>query len=1035
MHRGIVRQFFIFFVFWMLFFSLSGLFSEAQSQFDSIRLEDIRSAHLSSARISGNSLAPNTILLFSTNEGRFGKLLIKSSDYNLTLAWVTFNADGTVYSSGDNLTIRGTFTCDLDSGQESRNSADFWWQISSPTERYLTPRNGAAFAIYSPASQASARELTSGRRVATTTTDTSKTAESAIQTEKARQVQVEAKPSSLFKKREQPLPGQMTAATGEPPASFQNVRYRFKDSVRIIRGDFQNNIKVAEEITQRKTIAITPGNKLVQGALIEPQIIDSQLRQPAEIGSIIYDENTRLAAKIVGKSTIQNRIYYTLLRPQLNEVLEEFEIPQQTVRLTSGNITPLTPSAVRFQYRQTVSNVVSLRSGERWHIKNPWLKIEFDDVPLVAYTSGGRSVSVRLSGRIGLTPIDVNGRYSCFSGYEFKLSSGEEISLKVTVAMNVKEDMKIPLFAIDIPALIATIRGGFYLLVGVDGRFTLGAEVTEWLEAEAGVSGRTFFWMPTGFNPFFRLNKGFETETFFAGQINGYVKAGPLLELELLGWNLVGAGGLIGIGIDCQILGWGSESLLDVDIYASLELYATLFGYRVNFVNNTFNLYHLQKPNTVGYDINYTEACAWRGKIWGVIRRDLGNGKFEPVSDTLKLKVERNNQIVDTVTVQSDSEGRFEATVPLFKEDRIRLINVGRETINSAAVSPTIPFREVRLEYADFFNDASKGQVIPARVKNWSTGEWEYISYDGNIRFNNGAVTTCDRDGNFVLSYDFKPGQNVVASIDFHGFKVDSPGIKTDVAFMGKRFVERSDLIEYSDSSGRFVEKRVDREHFQVINLRGEKQPSLPVDYRANYYHYVTLSRVYEYFTGRPIVPPVLLGTKNYSFRLSPVDSGTSEIVEDFTEEWGWLADGSRTSSSRQNLEVGKATGVTVQARPQFKVAKGPQLISRSAPFFRYDSDKTRAQGNPVDEGVQTILRDGTLVIDYEGAEIEVKDLNQEIGQGHEIPQAGVNPGQWELIERVVSRINPVRLSSIDPISRRIVAPINSIRIKREMRR
>ncbi|GEM_PF-3039630 len=1026
----------------VLILTLAALITEAQSQFEAIKLEDIRSASLSSARIPGQSLVPNTIILFRTDEGRLGKLLIKSSETDLILAWVTFDSAGTIHSRGDNLIIRRTYTCDLDTGRESQASADFWWQIASASERYLTPRNGAAFAIYIGSSQPPTQKLIIGQQVKTAADDTSKTVESSKQAGKASQIQIKEKLSGLFKKSEQQISGQFTSVTGEPPASFQRVTYRFKDGVMVIRREksqrFINNLKVAEEVTQEKTLSLTPKMKLQQGALIERRILVETGISALERNKIIYDETTKLAAKVTGQTSLRNREYLTLSCPQIYEVLDEFEIPQQTVTLTSGNITPLTPPDVQFQYRRTSTGAISLRSRERWHIKDPWLMITFDDVPLVAYTSEGRSINVRLSGRIGLTPIRVDGRYTGFSGYEFKLSSGEEISLKVTVAMNIKEDLKIPLFAIDIPAAIATIRGGFYLLVGVDGSFTLVAEATEWLEAEAGVRGGTFLWIPTGFDPFFNLNKGFESDAYFAGQINGYIKGGPLVEIELLGWDLLGAGGLVGMGIDCQVLGSGSDSILDVDIYGSIELYAALFGKRINLVNNTFSLYHLQKPNTAGYDVRYLEVCAWRRVLWGELKKDLGNGQFEPVAAHLTFEVKKlNNEGKEEkyyATGRSDAEGKFKIDFPfaLYYGDKIRLIKVGDTSINSSAAAPTIPFKRLRIEYADFFNDVCRGQVEAAMVKNWTTGEWEQISYTGNIRLNNGARTTCDGDGNFLLSYDFKPGENVIASIDFNGFVVNSPPLQTDVAFLGKRFIEASNLSEYTESSGRLVEKRVDREHFQVVNLRGQKQPSLPGNYQADYFHYVTLSQIFEYFTGRPIIPPRLLETKNYSFRLSPCDSGAAELVQDFTEEWSWVAD----STIKGGMQVQKAPGVLSKVGSEIKMARGAQFAAGSVPFFRYDSDKTRAQGNPVDEGVQCLVRIGKLFFNYEGAEIEVQDLSEkQVRQGHEPPRSGVNPGLREVLDRIDSRINPGRLSRLDPISSRVNLPLNQIRIQQEVRR
>lgn len=1042
MWKVVIKKGLFFLSIWVLILTLAVPITEAQSQFGSIKLEDISSARLASVRISGQSLIPNTIVLFRTNEGRFGKMLIKSSDTDLILSWVTFNRNGSIHSSGENLIIRRTFTCDLDAGRESQNSADFWWQMASSSERYLTPRNRAAFSIYAPSSQSgtSLSRVKKSQEPAEQISDSSKEeAEKSLvvadRSVKTKRTLTKEKLSGLFKKSERQSSRLFTTNTSEPPASFQRVTYRFKQGVMVIRKiesqRIINNLKVAEEVTQAKALNLSPKMKLQQGALIERRILNESGISTLKIGAIIYDETTKLAAKVIGQTNLKNREYMILSRPQIHEVMDEFEIPRQTVTLTSGNITPLTPASVQFQYARPSSSGVSFRSREDWHIQNPWLKINFDDVPLMAYTSEGRSISVRLSGRIGLTPIRATGSYSCFSGYEFKLSSGEEISLKVTVAMSLREDLKIPLFAIDIPAVIANVRGGFYLLVGVDGRFTLVAEATEWLEAEAGVKGGTFFWVPTSFNPFWGLNKGFESDAYFAGQVKGYIKAGPLAEIELLGWDLVGAGGLVGMGIDCQVLGAGSDSILDADLYGSVELYATLFGWRINIINNTYHLYHMKKPNTYGYDVRYLEACAWRRVLWGKIKKDLGNGQFEPVTDALVIEVKRNNQQIRTVTASSDENGSFKVDIPfdLYYGDKIRLIQVGNNKINSAAVSPTFPFKRVRIEYVDFFNDVCRGQVEAAVVKNWTTGKLEQVSYTGNVRFNNGARTNCDRDGNFSLSYDFKPGQNVVASIDFNGFIVNSSQVQSDVAFMGRRFIESSNIEEYTDSSGRLIEKRVDREHFLVINLRGEKQPSLPVNYQADYFHYLSLSRVFEYFTGGPIIKPVLLGTKKYRFSLSPLDKGTSELVKNFIEEWGWQAENTRTTMR----EAQKATANLSRVGSNLKMAGANQLATGSSPFFRYDSDKTRAQGNPVDEGVQSMVRIGKLIFDYEGSEIEVQDLSEkQVRQGHEPPRGGVNPGLREVLDRVNSRINPAKLSRLDPISSRVSLTLNQIRLHQQ---
>jgi len=51
-----------------------------------------------------------------------------------------------IYSRG-RVTIRGTWSCDLDRGKETMTGADFFWEQATRTVRYLTPRNGAKFRV------------------------------------------------------------------------------------------------------------------------------------------------------------------------------------------------------------------------------------------------------------------------------------------------------------------------------------------------------------------------------------------------------------------------------------------------------------------------------------------------------------------------------------------------------------------------------------------------------------------------------------------------------------------------------------------------------------------------------------------------------------------------------------------------------------------------------------------------------------------------------------------------------------------------
>ena len=128
-------------------------FTVIPKTYNNITRAHIVSTSLSSNNINGsnnwlNKIPKNTIVVYKTNVGRYGKFQVQSYGYDLIIRWVTYNANGSVYSSGSNLKIRGTWHAELDIGKESSSGADFWWRQVTSVERYLVPQNGALFAVF-----------------------------------------------------------------------------------------------------------------------------------------------------------------------------------------------------------------------------------------------------------------------------------------------------------------------------------------------------------------------------------------------------------------------------------------------------------------------------------------------------------------------------------------------------------------------------------------------------------------------------------------------------------------------------------------------------------------------------------------------------------------------------------------------------------------------------------------------------------------------------------------------------------------------
>lgn len=97
---------------------------------------------------------PGDVFIFKAHGGRFGKFRVVSinaaSNYDLTIAAVIYNNDGSIAEQTDGLTIRGTWGCNLEVLIEDPSplTIDFHWSRSNSTDTYFSPANGAKFMKY-----------------------------------------------------------------------------------------------------------------------------------------------------------------------------------------------------------------------------------------------------------------------------------------------------------------------------------------------------------------------------------------------------------------------------------------------------------------------------------------------------------------------------------------------------------------------------------------------------------------------------------------------------------------------------------------------------------------------------------------------------------------------------------------------------------------------------------------------------------------------------------------------------------------------
>jgi|GEM_PF-1244540 len=97
---------------------------------------------------------PGDVFIFKAHGGRFGKFRVVSIDmtnnYELIIAAVIYNNDGSIAEQTEGLGIRGTWNCNLEVLVEETDplQSDFQWERINNTNTNLSPQNGAKFLKY-----------------------------------------------------------------------------------------------------------------------------------------------------------------------------------------------------------------------------------------------------------------------------------------------------------------------------------------------------------------------------------------------------------------------------------------------------------------------------------------------------------------------------------------------------------------------------------------------------------------------------------------------------------------------------------------------------------------------------------------------------------------------------------------------------------------------------------------------------------------------------------------------------------------------
>ncbi|MGE5679058.1 MAG: hypothetical protein ACM3ZR_13465, partial [Pseudomonadota bacterium] len=536
------------------------------------------------------------------------------------------------------------------------------------------------------------------------------------------------------------------------PATLKGVSYSLADNVVKVDQSVTGNIRSISQVTGRNTSAQGSISRIVgQGGLLKAD----QLKAAAGIstikpGQVFVDVDNDLAFKVPTQPAKEGEPYagyVPVIRPELQEVIKDFKIPAQTVQLNQSNVAHFASDANgnsldKYLKKPGQTYVMSQNTEMEpigpTHLKDVIAEFYFpsEGITLNGTTASGGEVSINVKGYLGIGDMTLDGYYDKWD-YAFYFSVAEEIQLQAVFAAELKEEVRIPILGVDIgsDSKIGSIAGGLFLIVGVDGDFTLEIEARQWTKLnKVGLKGSNFFYVPCSIKPLLEFGDcGFTLDSHFNGAVDGYVKGGALLELSLLGLDLVGGGVFAGMGANTVVSG----EYLEADLYGLVQAYLKFMGKTKYIINWQPTILHKKQMNTAGYIITFKEACAYRDEVWGTLLFDAGvkHNIAEPDKDII-LCVKDTSGHETSYDDTTDENGNFHFSgVKLRKDDEVyvRLQEKnGTNMVRSDSINPTFPFDSIILQEADFFNDYVRGYVASVIVKDWDTNGQKELIFEAN---------------------------------------------------------------------------------------------------------------------------------------------------------------------------------------------------------------------------------------------------------------------------------------------------------------
>jgi len=716
--------------------------------------------------------------------------------------------------------------------------------------------------------------------------------------------------------------GQVTPARQR--AKFQNVQYTLHPKVRQVKLDGLKQVSV--------------GKYALPGMTFKP-------------GDIIVDLSRKTSFKVLD---VDKNGQMILGRPTLNEVFGKFEIPEQKVDLTHAEYFSLQkPGAVRelpplktvpsLKTRpqsggQKVMGLTPAQEKDKKAIEAKATTLRLEIGPKVwSFPADGAPFDLTLSGEIGFG-LHLVAKYTLMDGYRFGLEGAEYCTLNAKLNLQGATEVRVPIIGFEIGCdVIGSVHLGLFVVAGVGGNFTISAGMDEGLYIAAGIEGGTFLFVPTSFEPYVETSKYFGAEFNPSGKINAHCYLAPGIRLEVCGCEVFSAE--LGLGVELEAASSPDNKVINYDAYLAAYFFITVIDERVDIFRERINIFSRHKKAGIGqgnYEFQLGGLCAYRNQFAGRVRRAKPSGsttkvfictecgeshngneppesclnqychapktKFledlfadkEPYNGPLTLQLYRDEKLFKSIPVNTDPSGVFRhdfADNPIKQGDYVTVAVPGDATAVSNPVHAAIPWKKIRLDCADFFEELIVGGVetavdtfgVPPGNSIKTKTPKEILTYMGDVTIllknKAGEIAIpgqCDEEGRFRIPYPVMPSDQARAVVNIKGFelKTEFQGASHNVLFNRTR--EDTDTFA-GGSASHYLQHR-----FHAVNKLGTKK----IDHQG--YLRITLGKTSKALIDKKYVQiEGMMTPKNFLyFEYRPEDSMETLLYENGGTLW-----------------------------------------------------------------------------------------------------------------------------------------------------